>query len=143
MPTSKAQQKATNKWIAKAYDRINLTIPKGEKEVVQAHAATHGESVNGFIGRAIKETIARDSAQAPAEAAVTSPPMQESAAQPISTSAIAIADIPPEKLEQARAHAEARKESVSGFLARAIDETIERDKNAPTASQGDPEEVLQ
>lgn len=61
MATSKAQQRATNKWMAKAYDRVNLTLPKGQKEVVQAHAAARGESVNGFIGRAIVETMERDS----------------------------------------------------------------------------------
>lgn len=60
MPVSKAQQRATNKFIAKTYDRINLTIPKGRKELIQTHAAARGESVNGFIGRAISETMARD-----------------------------------------------------------------------------------
>ena len=60
MPASKAQQRAQNKWIAKAYDRINLTVPKGQKETIQAHAAAQGESVNGFIGRAIAETMERD-----------------------------------------------------------------------------------
>lgn len=49
-----------NKYIAKAYDRINLTVYKGEKEQIQAHAQENGESVNGFINRAIKETIERD-----------------------------------------------------------------------------------
>lgn len=63
MAVSKAQQRATNKFIAKAYDRINLTIPKGRKEVIQTHAAARGESVNGFIGRAIAETMARDQAR--------------------------------------------------------------------------------
>lgn len=62
MPVSKAQQRATNKFIAKTYDRINLTIPKGRKELIQTHAAARGESVNGFIGRAIVETMARDQA---------------------------------------------------------------------------------
>lgn len=62
MPVSKAQQRATNKFIAKTYDRINLTIPKGRKELIQTHAAACGESVNGFIGRAIAETMARDQA---------------------------------------------------------------------------------
>ena len=60
MAVSKAQQKATNKWIEKAYDRINLTVPKGQKEVIKAHAEAHSESVNGFINRAISETMERD-----------------------------------------------------------------------------------
>ena len=60
MAVSKAQQKAVNKYMAANYDRVNLTLPKGQKEVVQAHASTRGESVNGFIGRAILETMERD-----------------------------------------------------------------------------------
>ena len=56
----KASTRAQNKYIAKAYDRINLTIPKGQKETIQAHAASLGESVNGFIGRAIAEAMERD-----------------------------------------------------------------------------------
>lgn len=65
MAVSKAQQRATNKWMAANYDRVNLTLPKGQKEVVQSHAAAHGESVNGFIGRAISETMERDGGTAP------------------------------------------------------------------------------
>lgn len=57
----KASTKAQNKYIAKAYDRINLTMPKGKKEAVQTHANQHGESVNAFINRAIDEAIERDS----------------------------------------------------------------------------------
>lgn len=60
MPASKAQQKATNKYIAKAYDRVNLTLPKGRKAELQAHAEQRGESLNGFIGRAIDEQVKRD-----------------------------------------------------------------------------------
>ena len=44
------------------YDRINLTVPKGQKDVIRAHAEARGESVNGFIGRAIDETMERDNA---------------------------------------------------------------------------------
>lgn len=62
MAVSKAQQKATNKYISKAYDRINLVLPKGQKETIKAHAEARGESVNGFIGRAIQETMERDRA---------------------------------------------------------------------------------
>lgn len=50
-----------NAFIAKKYDRINLTVPKGEKEIIKAHADVHDRgSVNGFIQRAIKETMQRD-----------------------------------------------------------------------------------
>ena len=63
MPTSKAQQKATNKYIAKSYDRVNLTLPKGRKIELQAHAEKNGESLNGFINRAIDEQIKRDNGE--------------------------------------------------------------------------------
>lgn len=49
-----------NKWMAKAYDRVNLTMPKGKKETIQAHAEARGESVNGFINRAIDQTMETD-----------------------------------------------------------------------------------
>ena len=37
-PASKAQQKAVNKYMKENYDRINLTVPKGKKEIVSTHA---------------------------------------------------------------------------------------------------------
>lgn len=65
MAVSKAQQRATNKYISKAYDRVNLTMPKGQKDAIQAHAEARGESVNAFINRAITETMERDGASVP------------------------------------------------------------------------------
>ena len=59
-PASKAQQKAVNKYMKENYDRINLLLPKGKKAVIQDYAASHGESVNGFINRAVDEAMARD-----------------------------------------------------------------------------------
>ena len=52
-----------NAWIAEKLDRINLTMPKGCKEELKAHAAAQGESVNAFINRAITEAIERDNAR--------------------------------------------------------------------------------
>lgn len=60
MAASKAQQRAVNKYMAKAYDRINLTVPKGRKEEIQAYAQAHGESMNAFINHAINERMERD-----------------------------------------------------------------------------------
>ena len=51
-----------NDWIAKTYDRINLTVPKGQKEEFKTHAESHGESLNGFIFRAMNEARERDNA---------------------------------------------------------------------------------
>ena len=58
---------AQNRYIAKAYDRVNLTLPKGRKEEVKAHAEQRGESLNGFIQRAIDETNQRDDTPASEE----------------------------------------------------------------------------
>lgn len=55
-----ARTRANNKWNAKAYDRISLVVEKGQKDVIKAHAEARGESVNGFINRAITETMERD-----------------------------------------------------------------------------------
>lgn len=49
-----------NKWQSENCDRINLVVKKGEKERLKAHARGRGESLNAFIVRAIRETLARD-----------------------------------------------------------------------------------
>ena len=49
-----------NKWNEKAYDRINLIVPKGKKEIVKAYADSNGESVNAFINRAIDEAMGKE-----------------------------------------------------------------------------------
>ena len=63
MPASKAQQKAVNKYMAANYDRINFTVEKGRKEIIKAHAEARGESVNGFINRAIENQMDIDEKQ--------------------------------------------------------------------------------
>lgn len=52
--------KYKNNFIKNSYDRINLTVKKGQKESIQQHAENYGESLNGFINRAIIETIEND-----------------------------------------------------------------------------------
>lgn len=49
-----------NRYNAKAYDRIPVVVPKGEKEKITAHAKAHDGSTNAFIKRAIDETMKRD-----------------------------------------------------------------------------------
>lgn len=60
MAISKAQQRATAKYVKSTYDRIEVKVPKGNKDKIKAHAEQNGESVNGFINRAIDETIEQD-----------------------------------------------------------------------------------
>lgn len=49
--------KYNNNFIKEAYDRINLTVPKGRKAELQTVAERHGQSVNGFINSLIDEAM--------------------------------------------------------------------------------------
>lgn len=49
-----------NQWIAEKLDRINLTMPKGKKEVLRATAEKLGLSVNAYINLAIDERMEKD-----------------------------------------------------------------------------------
>jgi len=60
MTVSKKQQACVNKYVKENYDRVLTTMPKGKKNVIKAHAESRGESVNGFINRAIDETMERE-----------------------------------------------------------------------------------
>ena len=53
MATSKAQQKAVQKYVQNNYDRVVLTMPKGKKEAIKAAAAAAGESMNQNILSAV------------------------------------------------------------------------------------------
>ena len=115
MPVSKAQQKAVNKYMAANYDRINLTVPKGKKDTIQAHAEAQGESVNGFINRAISETMERDSVGGP----------QEAGQGPSEGGGISLH---PEALQTAQKAAQKAGETVSQFVERAVETQAQRDE---------------
>jgi uncharacterized protein (DUF1778 family) len=55
MPT--ARTRANRKYNEKAYDRIGITVPKGDKDKIKAAAERVGESVNAFINAAIQERM--------------------------------------------------------------------------------------
>ena len=57
---TEAKKEGNRRWDAANLDRISFTVPKGKKEAIKDHAAAHGESMNGFIQRAIKETMQHD-----------------------------------------------------------------------------------
>lgn len=106
-----------NQWQKENCDRVNLTLPKGRKAELQAYAAAAGESLNGFIGRAINEAMARDGAGGPQEAA----------------GAAAVAggiSLSPDALESAQAAAAATGEALAVFIARAIETQVKRDKSS-------------
>ncbi len=118
MPASKAQQKAVTKYVKAKYDRFGLTMPKGNLDTIKAHAAARGESANAFIGRAISETMERDSAGGP-------------------TAAPTGADsIPHSTLKAAQEAAQAAGEGLPQFVARAVETQAQRDALARKMEAG-------
>ena len=59
MTTTKSGQRAVNKYIAKNYDRVNLTMKKGKKALLQKAADINGESVNSLLNRLIDDELMR------------------------------------------------------------------------------------
>ena len=56
----KTSSKVKDRYNAKAYDELKTRVPKGEKDKIKSHAESKGESLNGFVNRAIDEAIERD-----------------------------------------------------------------------------------
>lgn len=120
MAVPKANQRAVNKYKKNNYDRIEITVPKGQRAVFQAHAATLGESVNGFIGRAILEAMERDSGTAP-----------EIAGKPSeSTQGAWVVSLPYDTIKAAQRAAEMVGEGLPDFVARAVVAQEQRDKTS-------------
>lgn len=51
---SDAQKEATARYNKKAYDRIDVVVKKGQREVIKEFAARQGKSLNRFICDAIE-----------------------------------------------------------------------------------------
>lgn len=111
MAVSKAQQKAVNKYMAANYDRINLTVPKGKREEIREYAEANGESVNGFINRAIGEAMGAEPAQKPAGAAKSVNNV-----------------LTPAALKTAQEAAQSAGETLPVFVERAVNAQSQRDK---------------
>ncbi len=63
MPASKANQRAVHKYVKNNYDRLDLTVPKGEKDIIKAAAEAAGESVNAYVYAAISQRMEREGKQ--------------------------------------------------------------------------------
>lgn len=103
-----------NKWQKENCDRVNLTMPKGRKAEIQAHAEAQGQSVNGFINAAIDEKIEKTSQQA-----VEAPNLNERDGDSILT---------PFTLKVAQEAAESAGETIPQFVERAVETQAKRDK---------------
>ena len=125
MPASKAQQKAVSKYMKENYDVYQIRMPKGKKATIQAHAEAHSESVNGFINRAITETMERDDGRTPSEIAL------QGLERPLGAGVVSL---PSETLEAAQRAAEAAGETVSSFVSRAVEQCIPRKARFITVS---------
>ena len=115
MAISKSQQKAVHKYVKANYDRMELTVPKGQKDTIKAHAAAQGESVNGFIGRAISEAMERDGSGSSSQVRRTT---QEGI----------VVSIILELLEAAQKAAAATGETLEQFIERAVLTQAQQDK---------------
>lgn len=63
MPYNDKTKAYVEKYKADKIKRVPLDMQRTQYEAVQAHAQAQGESVNGFIKRAIRETMERDNNQ--------------------------------------------------------------------------------
>ena len=60
MPYTDAQKRATAKYNAKAYDRIEIKVKKGQKDIIQKHAEEQGKSRNSYIVDLIESAMQDD-----------------------------------------------------------------------------------
>ncbi len=54
MKYSDAQKEATARYNKKTYDRINVIVRKGQRQIIKDFAASQGKSLNRFICDAIE-----------------------------------------------------------------------------------------
>lgn len=59
---SKAQQKAVAKYMKNNYDEIKVRVEKGKREIIKAAAEQAGESLNGYIKKAVDQRMERETA---------------------------------------------------------------------------------
>ena len=57
---SKAQQKAVAKYMKNNYDEIKIRVEKGKREIIRQAAEAAGESVNGYIKKAVDRRMEQD-----------------------------------------------------------------------------------
>ena len=58
MAKTKTSTAVKRRYNEKAYDRLAITIPKGQKTSVEAYAQSRGLSVNGLINALLREALA-------------------------------------------------------------------------------------
>jgi predicted HicB family RNase H-like nuclease len=56
-----AHRRGNMRYLRESVETLHIRVPKGQGAIIKAHAAKHGESMNGFVRRAIDEAMERDS----------------------------------------------------------------------------------
>ncbi len=63
-PMTQARRDANKKWndanLKERYDRVQLVLPKGEKDVIKAAADKSGCSLNAYVVEAIRQRMERE-----------------------------------------------------------------------------------
>ena len=121
MPEKTEAQKKAQRTYMEKFVRVEIRMTPEQRAIVQAHAEDYGESVNGFIGRAISEAMERDDGGTASEIA---------GKRPESTAGAGVVSLPHETLEAAQRAAEAAGEGLPQFVARAVETQAQRDKAA-------------
>ena len=96
-------RKSLNSFQSGLSDRLDLTLPKGQKDVIKAFATAKGKSVNLFVADAVTAVLN-------------------------GTSDSGECVLSPQSYAQAAEHVKETGESISDFIGRAITDTIARDK---------------
>ena len=60
MAYSDAQKEATARYNKKAYDRIDVIVKKGQRQIIKDFAAKQGKSLNQFICDAIAKEMEKE-----------------------------------------------------------------------------------
>lgn len=60
MPLSEARKRANAKYNAKAYDRLELKVLKGNKEIIQGYCKDKNKTVNGLMNALLQERLEAD-----------------------------------------------------------------------------------
>lgn len=66
-PMSEARRAANKRWndanLKERYDRVQLVLPKGDKERIREYADRNGDSLNAYIIGAIQQRMEREGSQ--------------------------------------------------------------------------------
>lgn len=57
MAKTKTSTEVKRRYNEKSYDRLAITVPKGQKQAIEAHAKAKGESINGLVNALLRDDM--------------------------------------------------------------------------------------